>query len=201
MLRDRARALHADVATIVLAAGGSRRLGHAKQLVELAGEPLVHRVAATCAALAAGPVGVVVGAEADRVAAALGPLRVARIDNPAWADGMASSIRAGVAWARTTSANALLIALADQPLITAKHLAALRDAWLAGAPIAASRFAGVLGAPALFDRARWDDLDKLEGDRGAAPLLRGPEVAAIEWAGGAVDVDTADDVRVLHASV
>jgi len=197
MLRDRARALHADVATVVLAAGGSRRLGHPKQIVEVAGEPLVRRVTSACIALGAGPVGVVVGAEAERVAAAIGALRVARIDNPAWQDGMASSIRAGVAWARTTSANALVIALADQPLITAKHLGALRDAWLAGAPIAASRFDGVLGPPALFDRARWDDLDKLEGDRGAAALLRAPDIAAIEWAGGALDVDTPDDVRML----
>ena len=119
-----------------------------------------------------------------------------------------SVTRRGRAWPRRSAPashgaphrNALLIAR-DQPLITTAHLSALRDAWLAGSPIAASRFDGILGAPALFDRTRWDDLDKLEGDRGAASLLRGSEVAAIEWSGGAVDVDTDDDIRVLHATV
>jgi xanthine/CO dehydrogenase XdhC/CoxF family maturation factor len=197
MLRARARALHADVATVVLAAGGSRRLGRPKQLVELEGAPLVHRVAATCVATEAGPVGVVLGAGAAAVADALGELRVARIVNDAWQQGMASSIRAGVRWAQTTAAGALLIVLADQPLLEVGHLTALRDAWLAGAPIVASRFDGIVGAPALFDRAQWTTLEQLEGDQGAGRLLRAGGVVAIDWAGGAMDVDTPDDVLAL----
>ncbi|MDB4957164.1 MAG: hypothetical protein JWO36_4733 [Myxococcales bacterium] len=197
MLRDRARALHADIATIVLAAGGSRRLGHAKQLVELEGEPLVRRIAAACVAMHAGPVGVVIGARADAVAAALEPLHVARVDNEAWQEGIASSIRTGVRWAESTNAGALLIVLGDQPLVTGEHLASLRDAWLAGAPIAASRFTGILGAPAIFDRSRWSQLARLEGDQGAGRLLRGGDVIGVDWPDGALDIDTQDDVRAL----
>ena len=201
MLRDRARALHADVAIAVLAAGESKRLGRPKQLVDVAGTPLVTHVAARCLALRGGPVGVVVGANAAAVEHALGDARVARIANGAWQEGIASSIRAAVQWAESTQANALVIVLGDQPEISAAHLTALRDAWLGGAPIAASRYNSILGAPAIFDRSQWHRLAQLAGDQGAGKLLYAEPVAAIDWAGGAIDVDTIEDVQALASAV
>ncbi len=195
LLRDRARPLHGTVASVVLAAGGSLRLGRPKQLVELDGVPLVRRVAMAC--LETGPVGVVLGAHASAVAGALGDLRVARISNDAWGEGIASSIRAAVAWAETTPASALVITLADQPLLATSHLTALRDAWLGGAPIAASSYSRTLGPPAIFDRACWPELAALTGDKGAGALLRSSDVAAIEWPDGAFDVDTPGDIATL----
>jgi len=197
MLRDRARALHADVAIAVLAAGESKRLGRPKQLVEVEGAPLVRHVATRCSELRGGSVGVVVGANAAAVEQALGELRVARIANGAWQEGIASSIRAATKWAEASRANALVIVLGDQPLITGAHLAALRDAWLAGAPIAASRYDNILGAPAIFDRSKWPLLAQLQGDQGAGRLLYGEPCVAIDWTGGAIDVDTNDDVARL----
>ncbi|MBX3156364.1 MAG: NTP transferase domain-containing protein [Deltaproteobacteria bacterium] len=198
MLRERARSLHADVATIVLAAGGSRRLGRPKQLVELEGVPLVQRAARTAIAARTGPVGIVLGAAREAIAPVLADLRVAQVVNEHWEEGIASSIRAGVRWAQTTQAGALLVVLADQPRLDADHLAALRDAWLAGAPVAASHFGDVVGAPAIFDRARWEQLLTLTGDQGAGKLLRAPDVVAIAWPGGAQDVDTDADVAALR---
>jgi xanthine/CO dehydrogenase XdhC/CoxF family maturation factor/CTP:molybdopterin cytidylyltransferase MocA len=200
-LRDRARALHADLAIAVLAAGGSRRLGRPKQLVDAGGEPLIRRIARTCVDAGLGPVAVVVGAHADDVGAALGDLRVTRVANPAWEEGIGSSIRAAVAWAETAGAAALAIVLGDQPLLAPDHLAALRDAWLGGAALVGSRYAGTLGAPAIFDRARFAELASCEGDRGAGALLRAAGAVAVDWPGGAVDVDTEDDVPVRSLPV
>lgn len=203
-LRERARPLHAQVATIVLAAGGSARLGRPKQLVELEGVPMVRRVAETCLAANGGPVAVVLGASAGEVARALEGLAVATIANDGWQEGIASSIRAGLAWAEGRGCGALAVVLGDQPCVPSAHLMALRDAWGAGAAIAATRWIDpksaadtVVGAPAIFDRARWDALARLDGDRGAGSLLRAPEVVAIDCPPAAFDLDTSDDLLAL----
>jgi CTP:molybdopterin cytidylyltransferase MocA len=199
-LRDRARSLHAELAVAVLAAGESRRLGRPKQLVDAGGVPMIRRVVRTCVDAALGPVAVVVGAHADGVDAALGDMRVTRIANPGWSEGIGASIRAAVRWAETTGASGLAIVLGDQPLVGVEHLAALRDAWLDGAARVASRYgdgAGVLGAPAVFDRSRFAELAALDGDHGAGRLLRTGDVVAIDWPDGAVDVDTEADADAL----
>jgi CTP:molybdopterin cytidylyltransferase MocA len=183
------------VGLALLAAGTSRRLGRPKQLVSWEGEPLLRRVAAAACASRAAAVTVVLGAEADRIRPALEGLPLEVLANPAWAEGMASSIRTAVTWARRRGCDALLLAVGDQPRLTAAHLDALIAASAAGERAVASAYDGALGVPALFPAATFDALAALTGDTGARHLLRRREdLVSVAWPDGARDVDTAADL-------
>jgi CTP:molybdopterin cytidylyltransferase MocA len=192
------------IAAALLAAGSSRRLGQPKQLVELDGRPLVRRAAE--AALAAGcePVFAVLGAHAGEVAAALAELPVLPLRNEAHEEGLASSIRVAAAAAEraTPACDGLLLFLVDQPRVGAALLARLaaRFAEGGGERIAACTYAGTVGAPAIFPRARFPALAALRGPRGAKPLLEAERgrVLEVTFPEGGVDVDTAEDLAALR---
>ncbi len=182
------------VACAILAAGASHRLGRPKQLLPIDGMPLVRRLVERLASPVLDAIGVVVGAHAGEVIAALDGSDVSRVVNGAWSEGMASSIRAAVAWA--SDHDALVLAVVDQPHLDAAHVERLVARWRTGAPIVASAYAGTLGAPALFDASCFPALAALHGDRGAAALVRSREDAArIDWPEGGVDLDTVADVQ------
>jgi molybdenum cofactor cytidylyltransferase len=163
------------VHVIVLAAGFSRRLGHPKQLVVYEGETLIRR-----AARIAGEVGEVIVVTTPEFANIDSPVV---INNKA-DEGMASSIRAGVA----ACDDDVLITLCDQPRVTADHLRALIAA---NAPIAATAYSGTLGVPAYFAREFRDELLALRGDHGAKRIIEAHRdvVVAIPFADAAFDVD------------
>jgi CTP:molybdopterin cytidylyltransferase MocA len=177
-----------SVALAILAAGASTRMApRRKQLVELDGEPLVRRAARTALASRASHVAVVLGAFADEIALAVAGLAITRLDNPAWAEGMASSVRAAAAWAATIDASALLLCVCDQPAVTTAHLDALIAAHVADpARTIGSAYAGTVGVPAIIPCTRWPELLALHGDRGARALL-GDD--ALPLANGELDVD------------
>ena len=210
-LRERSGPIHvsavapvprAPVACVVLGAGGSRRLGRPKQLETYAGKPLIRHVVDEIASSSCSAVAVVLGANAAQIAPALEDLcaraPVTMLENAGWEEGIASSVRAAVTWAIARGAGALVLVLADQPLVDAAHIDRLIAAHRAGAPAAGSVYAGALGVPALFDASLFDALLALEGDRGAARVLRSCEGAAcVPWPEGAVDVDTDADAAAL----
>ncbi len=190
-LRDRRGPIHRRVLCAVLAAGAARRFGGPKQLAVVGGQPMLRRIAEAATQSACARTGVVLGARAEAVAAALRGLAVDRIDNAAWAEGMAASIRAAVNWARQAGADALLLALGDQPALGREHLDALVRTSDGGRRTVASRYEGVLGPPALFPAAWFGKLAALSGDAGARGLLReaGADVVAVDWPAGAADLD------------
>jgi xanthine dehydrogenase accessory factor len=205
-LRERSGPIHVPavvprrgrVVCVVLGAGASTRLGRPKQLEPLAGKALVRHVVDVVAASSCDAVGVVLGANAAQIAPVLTGSSATIVDNAAWGEGIGSSIRSAASWARREGASALVLVLADQPLLDRVHVDRLVDAWRSGAPAAASLYGGALGVPALFDASLYDELLALEGDRGAARILRGHDgVVSVEWPEGAVDVDTDADAAAL----
>jgi CTP:molybdopterin cytidylyltransferase MocA len=181
---------------ILLAGGASRRLGRPKQLIEIDGEPLLRRVARALLATAPRELVVVLGHDDARMRPALHDLPLRAVVAEDHAEGLAASLRRGVAALDAECAGAL-IALTDQPALDTAHLIALRDAWLA-APgrAAASAYAGVLGVPALLPRGWFADLARLAGDVGARALLRtrADDVIAIPAPALARDLDTPADL-------
>lgn len=198
------RMVHGQVAAIVLAAGGSSRMGQPKQLLPLGGQPMVRCVVDAVCSVGLPQVVVVVGAHAQAVAGALVGLSVDIVVNPAWADGMSTSLRAGLN-AVHSEIQAVLIVLADQPTLTPDLVQALlAKYWATEALIVAPFYAGRRGNPVLFDRALFPELAALEGDRGGRLLLikYDDQVAHVEIQDPAliVDVDTRQDYERLKES-
>jgi CTP:molybdopterin cytidylyltransferase MocA len=180
----------------VLAGGASRRLGRPKQLVSMAGEPLVRRMAKVALGSRCAAVSVILGAGAPEVAAALDDLPVTCLLNDQWAEGMSSSVRAASAWGREMNLGAMLLILVDQIHLTARHLDALITASAGGRRLVASRYDGIVGVPALFPRQLFPAMAGLHGDVGARALLRIPglPVATVWWEEGRIDLDVPRDL-------
>ena len=189
-------------AGVVLAAGASRRMGRAKQLLPVAGRPLLEGVVASACASRLDEVLVVVGARADEILAAVDLGRARALLNPDHAAGMSTSLRAGLAALGPNVERAVVI-LGDQPAISAELLDELLDLQdRSGLPAAALSFDGLLHPPVVLRRELWGDLASLEGDVGCRAVIRTrPElVAAVPVPGGLrhpVDVDTPEDYARL----
>jgi CTP:molybdopterin cytidylyltransferase MocA len=187
---------------MILAAGASSRLGAPKQVLLAGGKPLVVRAAEAALGSAAWPVVVVVGAHADRVRPALARLPVLVVENPAWTEGMASSIRAGLAALGqfSRSLEAALVALSDQPAFSPASIGQLVAAQAeTGLSISAARYGGRHGAPALFLREHFAALAAITGEDGARLLLNAEpgRVAGVAMPELEFDVDTPEDAARL----
>jgi CTP:molybdopterin cytidylyltransferase MocA len=190
------------VGAVVLAAGGSARLGIPKQLIDFRGEPLVRRVARSVARAGAAPVVVVTGAEAADIALALDGLsHTSTVVNEQWATGLASSLATAVRELQRLDARAdgVLIATSDQPLVDASAFGRLLAAFEDGARLVAAKYSGTIGVPAIIGREHFDALLALEGDAGAGRWLRAQSerVRRIPLLEAAVDIDTAEDAALL----
>ena len=184
---------------IILAAGASIRLGQPKQLVLIDGEPLLLRAVDAALGSDAWPVVVVLGAHAEKIRPLLARRPVLVAENPAWAEGMASSIRTGIETLCQFSRalDAALIALCDQPAFSADIIARLVATQRATSrSIVAAHYSGRLAAPALFLRQHFPSLTALTGEAGARALLHSAsnEIAGVDLPELARDIDTPADL-------
>ena len=190
-----------NVAAVLLAAGGSRRLGFPKQLVRWRARPLlVHALDAIREALPDAEIVVVLGAQAQRLRSVVRRSAPAAttVTNVRWADGLATSLRAGIA-AVPRGTRAILITLVDQPRIDGRALRRLLRAWSRkpGVP-AAARYVGHAGVPAILPRRSWRAARNLTGDIGARALLRdAASITLVDMPEAALDIDTPAEVARL----
>ncbi|MBZ4394260.1 MULTISPECIES: nucleotidyltransferase family protein [unclassified Myxococcus] len=196
------RAGRARAGVVLLAAGGSSRLGHPKQLVVHEGKTLIRRAAEAALSLGEGPVLVVLGAHRDIIAPELVDLPLRIIEHPDWARGPGGSLTMGLSAmsSGTPDVDAVLFMLCDQVRVTASHLRALVDTWrTTGAPIVASGYDGTHGVPALFSRAVFPELEALSPAQGARGVIahEPTRVAIVPLPGGGEDVDTPVDLDRL----
>jgi molybdenum cofactor cytidylyltransferase len=206
-MSSKTRADLMSVPAIVLAAGASTRLGQPKQRLRLpafGGETLLDHAVDLARACGAAPIFVVLGAHAQEIILECELLDCIVVRNDSWAEGMASSLRVGIAAVLENAPAALgaMVMVCDQPGLTAEHLRRLLDAHAEdGDCIAASLYAGRTGVPAVFPRELFPGLLELKGDQGARTLLQQPGVAVrtIDFPEGELDLDSAEDLQRLQA--
>jgi nicotine blue oxidoreductase len=187
------------VAGVVLAAGASRRMGRSKLLLPFGEGTIVSASVSPLVQAGLEPIVVVVGADPTgfRGRARLpDDPRLRIVQNPAWREGLSSSLKTGLA--AVGEAAAVVVALGDQPGNTAERVLRLVAAFRAGAALAIPAHQGRAGHPVLLARKLWGELDRITGDMGAR------EVVLRHWSEAAViespplrDIDTPGDYEEL----
>ncbi len=187
---------------IVLAAGASTRFGSAKQLVRIAGRPLLHTTVSRAVEITGSATMVVLGARAAELAPLLTHTPASIVINQQWREGIGSSIRCAVARLPAACTGVLLV-LADQAAVTAEDLRRLVGAWRRQPDyVATALYAGTVGVPAIFPRSRFTELAELRGDIGARRLLqRNPDrLIRVPMESAALDIDTPEDLLAIDAA-
>jgi molybdenum cofactor cytidylyltransferase len=189
------------IAAIVLAAGRSSRMALRNKLLEpIDGEPVIYRVAANALASGARPVLVVIGHEAAGIAAALRGLDVTTIANPAYAEGLSTSLRAGLS-ALPAGLDGALICLGDMPEVEGPVLRAVMAAFTGGNAICVPVHDGRRGNPVLWGSSYFTEMMELTGDVGAKPLMAWHKERVIEVAVATIsifqDIDAPADLARL----
>ncbi|MCT9006172.1 nucleotidyltransferase family protein [Streptomyces rhizosphaerihabitans] len=193
-----------EVAGLLLAAGGGRRLGgRPKALLPHRGRPLVEHAVGVLRAGGCARVHVVLGAGADAVHEQASLSGCVLVDNPRWEEGMGSSLRAGLDSLADSGARAALVSLVDQPGIGREAVARVLAAYASPLTLAAAAYDGERGHPVLFGAGHWAGIAATAtGDRGARAYLKAHEdtVTLVECGdvARAYDIDTEADLVHLE---
>lgn len=194
------------IGLVLLAAGGSERLGQPKQLLVFGGETLLRRTARVAQLSLCRPLVVVLGPQAERMQRELDGIDIAVVRNEGWQKGIGSSVRCGLEalLAVAPDTQAVIVIVCDQPFLSSNVLDDLAQSYaLHGALIAACAYGGTVGVPALFARAYFPALLALPDEAGAKQILRrhAAAVVRVPFPEGLTDIDTPDDYARLRQSI
>jgi molybdenum cofactor cytidylyltransferase len=172
-------------------------MGTSKQLLQVGGISLVARAVDAALGSGAAPVAVVLGANAEKVHAEVAGRPILAAHNPDWATGIASSIRVGIAalLGAEPALDAVVVAPCDQPALSSGVISRLADIHRSTGQVAAARYDGRNGAPAVFGRDHFSALSSLSGDEGARRILNSDpgRVASLDLPALGADLDTPAD--------
>jgi molybdenum cofactor cytidylyltransferase len=193
------------IGIIVLAAGGSARLGKNKQSLQFRTTTLLRASVETALGCGSENVVVVLGASAGELKSEIDGLPVRVVINGDWQQGIGGSIRVGLSkLIEDPHIDAVVFMLCDQPLVGPETIERLIAAHAAERkPIVASRYNFTFGVPALFGREIFDELMTLEGDAGAKSVIKKhlkEKVAFVDAPEAALDIDTMEQYESLIAS-
>ena len=191
------------IGAVILAAGSSSRLGEPKQLVTFRDKPLLQKVIDLCAPLNLSSQVIVLGANSDAIQEGVDPGKFNFVLNEEWSEGIAGSIRKGVAYSLELNPECrhLMILLSDQPFVSTELLQKLLKAHITGTKeITASLYKGDTGVPAIFSKSIFPLLMELKGDQGAKKIMKQfpDKVASVPFEMGYFDVDTPEDQAELR---
>jgi len=189
-----------NIYSLVMAAGQASRFHGAKMLAKYRGESLVRRSLQLGIRVTSRNTVLIVGGEWQRVIKECESIAPFIVRNEDYESGMASSIACGTRAIRPV-ADAAMILLADQPLITADHLLSMEQAWRASpSSIIATEFDQIAGPPIIFPATCFAALSALSGDAGARVVMENnsDNVIKIPFADAAIDIDTPEDLQRLH---
>ncbi len=191
-----------NIAIIILAAGTSSRLGSPKQLLSYKGKNLLRHTVDEALETGCASVFVVLGANSELLRKELKDKPVSIVENTAWQEGMASSIRCGLETITSTilRPDSIIFMVCDQPYVSSSLLLNLVNKKNeTGMPIVASSYEDKAGTPALFHRSFYTTLMELKGDKGAGKLIADnpDKVATVSFPEGITDIDTKEDYENL----
>jgi molybdenum cofactor cytidylyltransferase len=188
-----------NVGAVILAAGESRRMGFPKQTLPVFGTTMIKHLVHQVFDTACYPITVVLGAHKDKIVPQLKDMPINIIDNPAWKDGMSSSIKMGLvgSYLMTKAIDGLLIMASDMPHITSQTIKEMIKLAIEHPEksIVAARYKGINGIPVLFRRSRFEDILNLQkGDQAKSILKNYPDqILSYDFELGQIDLDTKED--------
>jgi len=190
-----------DLFAVILAAGGSRRFGGIKQLVELDGKSLLKRAIETATGTLGNRVKLVLGLKSNKLQRETEGYDIEVVVNRDWENGIASSLRAGIKSLPSRCKGALII-FCDQPRINEHHLRQMIDTWKTQPErIVASSYADTRGVPVIFPSSYFASILELKGDNGAKSILESnsDNLIPISIPEAEIDIDTQEDlIKILR---